>query len=200
MVDKIDWNLSFQSLSYYRIMNIVKLNVGGKLYTTTRTTLENCGENMLSNLISDKYSPTMIEDAYFIDRNGELFGDILDFLRNIQEYKVPTNSDKVNALLIEAKYYAIIPLIKRLEKKIKHQRSSFWVSVPNYRECIMYACSDNVTPQIIRDAIDRKKLKGVVMNQSWIIETAEKHGYRLINIATSSVSSAPYTQLTFQGY
>ena len=179
--------------------------MGGKLYTTTRTTLENCGENMLSNLVSDKYSPMMIEDAYFIDRNGELFGDILDFLRNIQEYKVPTNSDKVNALLTEAKYYAIVPLIERLEGKIKHLMNAFWVDLPIYGQDAnfeFHECSSG-TPEDIQTIISECLVKKIYTETISIILMARQHGYYLIQSIPINPTRGDYVtcvRLIFQGY
>ena len=184
---------------------IIKLNVGGKLYTTTRTTLENCGENMLSNLVSGKYSPTMIEDAYFIDRNGELFGDILDFLRNAEKYKLPMNSDKLNALLIEAEYYAIVPLIERVEEKIKHQSRTFSIDFPIYNinhnfEC--YQCSGDA-PEDIRSIINKCLSDRIYISQVTIIEMAKQNGYHVIQsipVDSTKANYVTWVRLIFQGY
>ena len=66
---------------------LVKLNVGGKHYITTRSTLSGCGENfftqMLEHANSGKLTHETDEKGYiFIDRNGELFEYVLDYLRN----------------------------------------------------------------------------------------------------------------------
>jgi hypothetical protein len=61
---------------------IVKLNVGGVLYATTLSTLENRGENMLTRMLSTKVALLTDENgAVFIDRNGHLFEFVLEFLR-----------------------------------------------------------------------------------------------------------------------
>ncbi len=66
---------------------IVKLNVGGRKYTTTRSTLEKCGETfftrMLANDDAGRIPCARDEEGYiFIDRNGETFAEVLDCMRN----------------------------------------------------------------------------------------------------------------------
>ena len=54
----------------------VKLNVGGKIFKTTLNTLRKDPDSMLSAMFSGRYElkPDEEDGAYFIDRNGELFG------------------------------------------------------------------------------------------------------------------------------
>ena len=181
---------------------IVKLNVGGKHYMTTRTTLENCGENMLSNLISAKYSPTMIEDAYFIDRDGTTFREILNFLRNAEEYKLPTNSQDLNALLIEARYYTIMPLIEKIEQKLEHRKKIFAVERPLYMgdtTCSHYVCSN--APEKINARIEKCRSEKKHMSVTVIIAMAEEEGFHLIQSVTSAPkASEAFVSLFFQGY
>jgi SpoVK/Ycf46/Vps4 family AAA+-type ATPase len=56
--------------------------VGGRRFTTLESTLLSHGDNFFSGLLSGNYESLLDEDgAYFIDRNGSLFGLLLDFLR-----------------------------------------------------------------------------------------------------------------------
>lgn len=93
-------------------------NVGGKTYCTTKTTLTNQGENFFSSLLSDRI-PSLKDkdDNYFIDRNGTLFEFVLDFLRT-GDLDLPEHISK-HALLKEARFYLIDPLIKLLEHLCK---------------------------------------------------------------------------------
>ncbi len=61
--------------------DVVKLNVGGVIYTTTSRTLLSRGENFFTALLSNKVPTTILDDAYFIDRNGHYFAPVLDYLR-----------------------------------------------------------------------------------------------------------------------
>jgi len=96
---------------------IISLNVGGLNYCTTLETLTK-GENMLASMFSGRMG--VLKDAtgaYFIDRDGQLFSHILNFLR--------TNSVVVESLymakrlLPEAEFYAIEDLISYLKEEIK---------------------------------------------------------------------------------
>eukprot|EP01080_Neovahlkampfia_damariscottae_P006290 gene6290-10297_t len=61
--------------------DIVKLNVGGKLFITTKSTLFNVDNSLKSMLQSGNFKPDL-DGAYFIDRSPEYFPLILDYLRN----------------------------------------------------------------------------------------------------------------------
>ena len=61
--------------------DIVKLNVGGMQYVTTRDTLMTYGDNFFSALLSEKFKVAKDGESIFIDRNGELFALVLDYLR-----------------------------------------------------------------------------------------------------------------------
>jgi hypothetical protein len=60
---------------------IIKLNVGGKLFVTTRTTIFSVENSLKAMLQSGAFKPDL-EGAYFIDRSPEYFPIILDYLRN----------------------------------------------------------------------------------------------------------------------
>ncbi|KAH3732108.1 hypothetical protein Pelo_17061 [Pelomyxa schiedti] len=91
--------------------DMVRLNVGGQLFITTRTTLSMTSGSSTSSsfftvLLSGKLPSTMDETgAFFIDRNGKLFAPILDFMRTGLLFVPPTlNTD---AVYNEAEYYQI---------------------------------------------------------------------------------------------
>lgn len=61
--------------------NVVKLNVGGSKYITTKTTL--CKSSYFAGLLSGKFRVDSDGDGnIFIDRNGIYFGYILEYLRS----------------------------------------------------------------------------------------------------------------------
>lgn len=64
---------------------IIKLNIGGFGYTTTRTTLlgkGRGGETFFTALLSGRFhAPRDQHGAYFIDRDGQYFAPILTYLR-----------------------------------------------------------------------------------------------------------------------
>ncbi|XP_028321931.1 BTB/POZ domain-containing protein KCTD7 [Gouania willdenowi] len=91
---------------------VISLNVGGTLFTTRLSTLRRYEDTMLAAMFSGRhYIPKDAEGRYVIDRDGLYFGDILNFLR---EGELP-HRDRVRAVHREAQYYAIGPLLDRLE-------------------------------------------------------------------------------------
>jgi hypothetical protein len=61
----------------------IKLNVGGKIFTTSLSTLTMENNTFFSSMFSEEFNTQPDEDGeYFIDRNPEHFHLILDYLRN----------------------------------------------------------------------------------------------------------------------
>lgn len=94
----------------------VKLNVGGKCFVTSRTTLANAGrDSMLSALIHDDWQ-TMTpgdgndDEEIFIDRNPSYFSVLLDLLRTGELHVPPGMSER--ALYREALYYGIMERLR----------------------------------------------------------------------------------------
>eukprot|EP01122_Echinamoeba_exundans_P009632 TRINITY_DN3450_c0_g1_i2.p1 TRINITY_DN3450_c0_g1~~TRINITY_DN3450_c0_g1_i2.p1 ORF type:complete len:306 (+),score=14.39 TRINITY_DN3450_c0_g1_i2:343-1260(+) len=85
---------------------IIRLNVGGQLFLTTKTTLIGRGENFFVPLVNGEFSTLKDETgAYFVDRNGSYFAPILDYLRN-GTLIVPQGL-KLESILQEASFYSI---------------------------------------------------------------------------------------------
>jgi len=92
---------------------IVKLNVGGKRFDTSKSTILS-QDTMLSTLISERWNPNK-DKCVFIDRNGKHFDEILDFLRD-GVISRPNTSKDLEELKREADYYSIAKLSKLLEQ------------------------------------------------------------------------------------
>nr|XP_033778595.1 BTB/POZ domain-containing protein KCTD7 [Geotrypetes seraphini] len=115
--------------------DVVTLNVGGKIFTTSLSTLRRYEDTMLAAMFSGRHSiPTDAEGRYFIDRDGTYFGDVLNFLRCGD---LPPQ-DRVKPAYKEAQYYAIGPLLSSLEdvqpltgEKV---RQAFLDLLPYYKE------------------------------------------------------------------
>lgn len=91
--------------------SLVKLNVGGVIYTTTASTL-NKHEGFLQTLVSGAIGTIKDETgAIFIDRNGELFHYVLEFLRSSHLWIEPTDP-RWNAFVVEAGFYQIKELLE----------------------------------------------------------------------------------------
>lgn len=87
---------------------VVKLNVGGRHFETRLETLRKYPESMLGAMFSGRYKLDLTNDGrYFIDRNGDYFEHILEFLRD-SSYKPP--KDFLSAVFREADYFALVAL------------------------------------------------------------------------------------------
>ena len=90
---------------------IVKLNIGGTKFTTTKDTLR--GSLMLSKLIENDENKKMYilkdeENHYFVDRNAEYFGLVLEYLRTNKLEHLKT--ENLKNILDEFEFYAVDPL------------------------------------------------------------------------------------------
>lgn len=101
--------------------DVIRINVGGKLYMTTFHLICRYRNSYLYKLIYEKLKErnddNLQNQEIFIDRNGKRFEYILDFLRD----GVLICENDINLLvkiLIEAIYFKIVALIKILKKKI----------------------------------------------------------------------------------
>ena len=95
---------------------IIRLNVGGERYTTTRATLTRYPQSMLGAMFSGTL-PTTIDEhgCFFIDRDGLLFRHVLNFLRS-GRLSLPTDFDQLDLLAVEADFYQVEDLIKGISR------------------------------------------------------------------------------------
>jgi hypothetical protein len=95
--------------------SIIRLNVGGVHYDTTKSTLCRVSESMLDRMFNGSIPSPKVKGRYFIDRNGQLFQYILDYLRDGATWTPPSDPDVCQSLLREAHFFCLFDLIKRLE-------------------------------------------------------------------------------------
>ncbi|XP_053382402.1 BTB/POZ domain-containing protein KCTD5-like [Mercenaria mercenaria] len=100
----------------------IKLNVGGTVFMTTRTTLSKDPNSFLFRLIQDEPDLNTDKDengAYLIDRDATYFGPVLNYLRH---GKLVYNKDLAEeGILEEAEFYNITILIKLIKEKIRER-------------------------------------------------------------------------------
>ena len=100
----------------------VRLNVGGKYFVTTKSTLVGSfPDSMLERMFSDHsgykwFSAVDETGAYLIDRSPSYFEPILNFLRHGQLI-LDTNVSAAG-VLEEAKFYGLSNLVEILEKRV----------------------------------------------------------------------------------
>ena len=122
---------------------IVHLNVGGQRFSTSRQTLTAIPDTFFTALLSGRIASQRDgisgnsrgeglgteNGAIFIDRDPDLFRPILNFLRNrnlsLSTPAFPIGNDEASmrALLHEAEYYGISPLVKQLSLCLDLEKS-----------------------------------------------------------------------------
>ena len=100
----------------------IKLNVGGTLFQTTRTTLCKDPKSFLYRLCQDETDLESHKDengAYLIDRDPAHFAPIVNYLRH---GKLIINKDLTEeGVLEEAEFYNITALIKLVKERIEER-------------------------------------------------------------------------------
>ena len=97
------------------IPSIVKLNVGGKRFTTSLQTLTRDPNSMLAAMFSGRHELQTTDDGFFfIDRDGTYFRFILNYLRN-GELILPEGATFLEELEVEARFYQVQGLLDELK-------------------------------------------------------------------------------------
>jgi len=102
-------------------MDRIVLNVGGKIFHTTRSTLSVDPNSMLAKMFDPALPITSAKDedgAWFIDRDPKYFRAILNFLRDPSKLVIDPGISR-EGLLQEADFYMLQPLIDQI-KQINH--------------------------------------------------------------------------------
>ena len=96
---------------FLRCKMIIKLNVGGRVFLTSKETLS---EGMLSVLVKHDNPARQIDGHYFIDRDPDTFRWILNYLRGSRVLP-PKNSCEILLIKEEAEYFALDQLTARIQ-------------------------------------------------------------------------------------
>ena len=137
--------------------DIVRLNVGGLIFTTSRSTLCKYPDSMLGAMFGGKFEITY-DDAgcAFIDRDGKMFRHVLNFIRT-GTLLIPKEFNEFDLHESEADFYQIRPLSDALMEQKRNiigrnttlELDYIFVSIINvkssnlYQEHITYEKIDN---------------------------------------------------------
>ena len=98
--------------------SIIDLNVGGHLYTTSLTTLTKYPDSMLGAMFSGRIPVAKDSKGnFFIDRDGETFRYVLNFLRS-SKLRLPAEPHELEQLEDEADFYQIATLSEALKNSL----------------------------------------------------------------------------------
>ncbi|XP_046351943.1 BTB/POZ domain-containing protein KCTD5-like [Haliotis rubra] len=142
----------------------VRLNVGGTIFMTTRTTLCRDPKSFLYRLVQEDPDLGLNTDkdeegAYLIDRDPTYFGPVLNYLRH---GKLVINKDLAEeGVLEEAEFYNITDLIKLAKDKIRErdakQNQTYMKNV--YR---VLQCSEEELTQMVSTMSDGWKFEQLI--------------------------------------
>jgi len=91
--------------------NVIELNVGGTHFTTYKSVLCKHKESMLAAMFSGRHPFTKDSNGhYFIDRDGEAFGYILNFLRR-DEMLWPKNPILKKGVKLDLEFFGLSHLV-----------------------------------------------------------------------------------------
>ncbi|KAM5277781.1 potassium channel regulatory protein [Hipposideros larvatus] len=100
---------------------LVTLNVGGKIFTTKCSTIKQFPASRLTRMLDGRDQEfKMVGGQIFVDRDGQLFSFILDFLRT-QQLLLPTDFSDYLRLQREALFYELDPLVDLLNQEYQLQ-------------------------------------------------------------------------------
>jgi hypothetical protein len=103
----------------------VRLNVGGRVFLTTKTTLQKDPKSFLFRLCQEDQDLESHKDAsgaFLIDRDATYFGPVLNYLRH-GKLVVDKNLAE-EGVLEEAEFYSITGLIRLAKERIRGRDSS----------------------------------------------------------------------------
>ncbi|XP_060568576.1 BTB/POZ domain-containing protein KCTD6-like [Ruditapes philippinarum] len=101
---------------------IVKLNVGGTFYSSTKSTLTKVADSYLGRLMNGDLPCTRDEKgSFFIDRDGQVFRHILNYLRS-DRLTTPFGFRDLKLLKVEADYYGLPGLVQEVDLVLNSRR------------------------------------------------------------------------------
>jgi hypothetical protein len=103
----------------------VHIDVGGTIFTSSLETLTRYPDSRLSKLFNGTIPIVLdtLKQHYFIDRDGKLFRYILNFMR-YGTLALPDYFTELSALLEEARYFELTPLINAIEERLTNRKLS----------------------------------------------------------------------------
>ncbi|KAG5195618.1 hypothetical protein JEQ12_011913 [Ovis aries] len=124
----------------------VHIDVGGHMYTSSLATLTKYPESRIGRLF-DGTEPIVLDSLkqhYFIDRDGQMFRYILNFLRT-SKLLIPDDFKDYTLLYEEAKYFQLQPMLLEMERW-KQDRESGRLSRPC--ECLVVRVAPDLGERI----------------------------------------------------
>merc|ERR1712051_714862 len=127
----------------------VRLNVGGRVFTTSRATLTKDPQSFLARIALEDTELGSDKDesgAFLIDRDPQYFSPILNFLRH---GKVHLDRNVMEeAVLEEAEFYNVADMVKMLKERINNRDNSFGKSNGKHVYRVLQCHEDELTQMV----------------------------------------------------
>eukprot|EP00957_Ditylum_brightwellii_P127897 9752977-Ditylum_brightwellii.AAC.1 len=157
--------------------DILELNVGGRVFVTTRATL--CAEqgSMLATMFdpdSSFASPKELRGAIFIDRDPRSFEFILDYLRRGCRLVSKIPDYLVDYLKDDADYFGLVAL-KQVCANYQPHKKEEGTKKMNYKIVHLYDANDLVEDSNweYHESIPQYKMKGSPLNPKVVLRKME---------------------------
>ncbi len=127
--------------------DIIQFNIGGQIYSTKRSTInENVDSQSFLSLIIKNQTKIQLDQhgQYFIDRDGKYFRYILNYFRE-KNLLLPEKFDELKQLLSEAKFYQIDRLINEIENRLNRTNEKIQQSHIGFQLTLMSKLNQNKT-------------------------------------------------------
>ena len=101
--------------------DVVTLNVGGKIFATTLSTLNKMPQSMIGAMFSGEFTAAKDANGHvFIDNDGSAFHVVLNFLRHRQLVVSDVELSQLHPqLLFDAEYYCLPELQSAVQQRMK---------------------------------------------------------------------------------
>jgi len=121
----------------------VRLNVGGKKFVTSLSTLVYMQNTYFHAMFSGHFNVREDDDGeYFIDRDGTHFGYILNYMRDpSQEIILPDDTILLKQLLREVEFYRVDHLVDLINQEIDYIK---WVNAKAARKAPLCVSEQNI--------------------------------------------------------
>jgi len=180
--------------SFVNKSRMIRFNVGGKSYSTSLSTITKYPDNMLGAMFSGRFNVPQEDDgSYFIDRDGQYFGIILNYLRD-GSVDLSRNPLVLASIKREALFYGLTEFAKQISDwelvvDLLYQRQP--TSATARRALIVdsmkaYPLNQTLQLQGLRElqklAVNELPEKDVVIVEetngtSWIMDLMDKYKY-----------------------
>ena len=177
----------YKAVTYHKNRNtqMIKLNVGGTIFITTKDSLLNIENTLFEAIIKDpEFSDNYIKyEELFFDRSPEYFGYILNYIRTGKINYNMFNDNSLKLILEEARYYNILSIVEYIITKLGE------VSIKCYKFNGPYIYEGQVAgTNLLKDIFDSNLNEGAIccnmpaeiifeLNCNWIINEIKIGGF-----------------------